>query len=241
MSGHSKWTQIKRQKAISDKKRGNVFTKLANTISLATKQGGRDPETNFKLRLAIEKARAANMPNENVERAIKRGSGELGGAMVEEAIYEGYGPGGIAIIIEAATDNKNRTTAAIRTLLTKHGGRLGGAGSVGWLFQRKGVIHVAANLVADKEALELSLIEAGADDIENETDGLTVISSPEALSAITEVLTQLKISAASAEVELIPQTKVSVTDSATTRQLGELFEELESLDEVSNYFTNADL
>lgn len=241
MSGHSKWTQIKRQKAITDKKRSGVFTKLANAISIAAREGGKDSEMNFRLRMAIEKARAANMPNENVERAIKRGTGELGGAAIEEVVYEGFGPGGVAIIVEATTDNKNRTASTIRNIFEKHNGRFGNSGSVGYLFQKKGVIRVAKNAVADKEDFELKLIDANAEDIAEEEEGYTVYTAPENFSAVRTYIEGLKITPESSDFELVPQTKVTVPDEHTKEQLIKMLEELEADDDVNNYFTNADI
>lgn len=241
MSGHSKWAQIKRQKAVTDKKRGNLFTKLGNAITIASRHGGGDPNTNFQLRVAIDKARAANMPNENIERAIQRGSGELGGATLEEITYEGFGPGGITLIIEVTTDNKNRTTANLRRLLTKYQGRLGGSGSVRWMFETKGVIRISREqLTHNKENVELKLIDAGSEDIIEEEEGLTVYTKPESLPAVRELLEKEGVTLASAEIELVPQTKIAITDVAAREKIAKLLEELEADDDITNYFTNAD-
>ncbi|MDD5039538.1 MAG: YebC/PmpR family DNA-binding transcriptional regulator [Patescibacteria group bacterium] len=240
MSGHSKWRQIKRQKAVTDNKRGNLFTKLANGISIAAKRGGKDPTMNFQLRMAIDKAKAGNMPNENIERAIKRGAGELAGAAIEEVTYEGFGPGGTAIIIQTATDNKNRTAGTIRSTLTKFGGNLGGSGSVQWMFQQRAVIRIAREQITDRDALELALIDAGADDIADETEGITVYASPERFAGIKAALEQSNIQTASADIELVPQNKVALPNERAAERLNELLEELEQNDDVSNYFTNAD-
>lgn len=163
MSGHSKWSQIKRQKGVADVKRGNLFTKLCNNITIAARLGGGSQETNFRLRLAVDKAKAASVPRDNIERAIKRGTGELGGAQIEEIVYEGYGPGGVAILVETLTDNKNRTAPLIRNIFSKHGGNMGGPGSVAWMFAPKGVIRLEiASLKSSKEDVELAAIDAGA-------------------------------------------------------------------------------
>ena len=241
MSGHSKWSQIKRQKAVTDGKRSNLFTKLGNTIAVAVKEGGKDPDSNFRLRMAIDKAKASNMPNDNIKRAIKRGAGEIEGVIIEKVVYEGFGPAGVAIIIEATTDNKNRTAAAIRNILTKHGGNLGGNGSVAWMFDKKGVLRVANEDVVDKDALELSLIDAGADEIITEDEGMLIYAPAQQLPALKKALEEQNIAPASAEVEMVPQNKIVVRDARDQKKLEKISEELERDDDVSNYFTNADV
>ena len=241
MSGHSKWAQIKRQKAVADKKRGNLFTKLGNAITVAAKQGGKDPDSNFKLRIAIEKAKSANIPNENIERAIKRGGGELEGVTIEEVIYEGFGPAGIALIIEATTDNKNRTTSSLRSILTKHQGNLGSSGSVMWMFDKKGVIRILKNNITNKDELELKLIDAGAEDIIEEEEGFTIYTKPEELPQMKKTIETEKIPLASAEIELVPKNKIKIENESTKKKINQLFEELETNDDINNYFTNADL
>jgi len=236
MSGHSKWAQIKRQKGVQDAKRGTLFTKLGNAISLAAKAGGKDPETNFKLRLSIEKARGANMPMDNIERAIKRGAGELAGQQIEEVSYEGYGPSGIAIIIETVTDNKNRTTSEIRNILSKYGGRLGEANSVKWLFEQKGVIKILLEKNQNKEDLELKIIDAGAFDVIEEDDELTVLTAPESLEKVRQNIEKIKVDYA--EIELIAKNKVEINGPENKTKLDKLLEELDNLDDVDNYFTN---
>jgi YebC/PmpR family DNA-binding regulatory protein len=238
MSGHSKWAQIKRQKGVQDTKRGTLFTKLSNAISLMAKAGGKDPETNFKLRLAIEKARSANMPMDNIERAIKKGVGELDGQQIEEVAYEGYGPGGIAIIIEAVTDNKNRTTSEIRNILSKYGGRLGEANSVKWLFGQKGVIKVLLDENQSKEWLELKIIDAGAEDVVDNEDELTIFTKPSDLEKVKKNIEKQKIQVEYAEIELVAKNKVEVSDSETKNKLEKIFEELDNHDNVDNFFTN---
>lgn len=241
MSGHSKWSQIKRQKAVADQKRGNLFTKIANTITIAVKQGGKDQNSNFKLRLAVEKAKSANMPNNNIERAIKRGSGELEGITLEEIIYEAFGPNGIAIIVEATSDNKNRTTSSIRNILTKYQGNLGNSGSVTWMFDKKGVIRILKNNIKNKEDFELRIIDAGADDIIEEEEGFTILTKVEKLAYLKELIEKENIILESAEIELIPQNKIIIESESIKNKINKLLEELEENDDVNNYFTNADL
>lgn len=240
MSGHSKWSQIKRQKAAADNKRGSLFTKLGNAISIAVKQGGKDPETNFKLRIAVEKAKSSNMPNDTIERAIKRGAGELEGSSIEEVTYEAYGPGGVALVIQTATDNKNRTAADLRHMLTKLGGNLGSTNSVLWMFDQKGVVRIPQESVQDRDALEMTLIESGAEDIREETEGLIVLTPPSDLPNIKEALEQKGVSVASADIELVPQNTVTLTDAKEKDRLEKLYAQLEESDDVNNYFTNAD-
>ncbi|MFH0805168.1 MAG: YebC/PmpR family DNA-binding transcriptional regulator [Patescibacteria group bacterium] len=240
MSGHSKWSQIKRQKGVTDKKRGNLFTKLANGIIVAARQGGGDPAMNFKLRLAIEKAKESNVPNDNIERAIKRGTGEEGGATVDEVTYEGFGPGGTAILIEAATDNRNRSASAIRSTLSKFGGNLGSANSVTRLFTPRGVIRVHRESVPDWELFELCAIDAGAEDIEEAAEGFTVYTTPANLHPVTEVLAAKGFAAASSGMEQVPQNRVAVPDEHSRAKLEKLIEELDSNDDVTALYTNAD-
>jgi YebC/PmpR family DNA-binding regulatory protein len=238
MSGHSKWASIKHQKAATDAKRGAVFTKLANTIAVAAKQGGADPETNFSLRLAIQKAKAANMPASNIERSIKRGSGQLGGDQIEEITYEGYGPGGSAIIIETATDNRNRTGPDVRTALSKAGGRLADAGSVVYQFDQKGVIRLQPG---DLEAATLDAIEAGADDVEEEDGTLVVFTAPKQLNAVRTKLTEMGYDINAAALAYIPKTTILVEDEKTARQLLRLMDALDDMDDVSATHANFDI
>ena len=243
MSGHSKWSQIKRQKQSTDQKRGNLFTKLGNAITVSARQGGGDPASNFKLRLAIDKARQANMPHENVERAIKKGTGALEGAKIEEVTYEGFGPGGTAFIIEALTDNKNRTTAEVRNILTKYGGNLGGSGCVLWMFEPKGVIRIsrqALDALNNKDDLELKIIDAGALDLAEETEGLVIYTKPEALHAVKGFLEKQNIKLETAEIELVPKNKVKVESENTKQKLDSLGSEFEENENINNYYTNAE-
>lgn len=237
MSGHSKWAQIKRQKGVTDKKKGAAFAKLAKTISIAAKQGG-DPAMNFTLRLAIDKAKEANMPKDNIDRAIKRGTGELDGVQIEEITYEGYGPAGVAILIETATDSRNRTTAELRHLLSLHGGNLGSSGGVQWMFERRGVLTVNKSS-GSPEDITLAAIEAGAEDVETDENNIYIYTKPEQLMSTKTVLESQKISCASAEIEFHPTTTVLVPPGSPTEQLEKLMGELESHDDVTNYYTNA--
>ena len=235
MSGHSKWAQIHRQKGVADTKRGAVFTKLGNAITAAAKSGGGDPDANFKLRLAIDQAKASNLPKDNIERAIKRGTGELGGGTIETVVYEGFGPAGIAIIIEGLTDNRNRTSSAIKHLLSKYGGSLGGPNSVSWLFVQKGVLRIKE--ITDE--LELDLIDAGALDVVREDDGATIYTMPNDLKKIKNFLELQKIIVDYAEVEQVAKEKKALNDEEA-QNLQKLFGELDNDEDVSNYYTNAE-
>lgn len=236
MSGHSKWATIKHQKAVKDARRGASFTKFANLISVAAR-GGADPETNFRLRLALDQARKSGVPNTNIERAIKRGAGLDGGAAMEEVLYEGYGPGGVAVMVGTATDNRNRTAAEVRSAFTKHGGSLGTAGSVAYQFAHKGVIVIKAS---DVEAAELDAIEAGAEDIDEVEGGLTVYTVATELDAVRSKLTEAGYEVESAELAYIPQNMVAV-EGKQAETVGKLMDALDELDDVTDTYTNADL
>jgi YebC/PmpR family DNA-binding regulatory protein len=239
MSGHSKWATSHRQKEIVDAKRGKIFTRLGYNISLAAKQGG-DPETNFKLRIAIDKAREANMPKENIERAVKRGTGELEGEQIEETVYEGFGPGGVAMIVEALTTNRNRAVANIKHLFSKHGGNIGASGSVAWMFDRRGVIRIAEEDLKNKnlEELELKLIDLGAVDVIKELEGLVVFTEPADLDKIKKEVETMGNKIAGAETEYVPKNKVASTDPAGQESFDKLLDELEADEDVSNYYSN---
>lgn len=237
MSGHSKWNSIKHQKAVADSRRGAVFTKLANLITIAAKQGGGDPDTNFKLRLAIAKAKAANMPTANVERAIAKGTGSGSDSQMEEILYEGYGPGGVAILVEVATDNRRRAAAEVRSAFTKHGGRLAETGAVRFQFDQKGVIELAE--VGDEA--ELAAIEAGADDIAAEDGKLYVYTSPSKLEEVRTGLTEAGYTVNSAELSYVPRQSVAVSDDKLAGQLLRIMETLDELDDVSEAHANFDL
>ena len=239
MSGHSKWSQIKRQKGVADIKRSGVFTKLSNNITIAARLGGGSPETNFRLRLAIDKAKASSMPKDNIERAVKRGTGELNGAQIEEVVYEGYGPGGVAVLIEALTDNKNRTAPQIRNFFSKHSGNMGAPGSVAWMFSAKGVIRLeTAGLKLSMEDVELAAIDAGAEDVKENAGDLTIICAPDNLEFLKKSLEQKSVAIEYAETEKIASTLTKIEDSAVREKLDALYAELDANDEVNEYYTN---
>ena len=237
MSGHSKWSQIKRQKGVADARRGQMFTRIGREIAVAAKQGT-DPEANFRLRLAVQKARDNNMPMENIERAIKRGAGGEEGASLVEMTLEGYGPNGVAIILEAATDNRNRTLQEVKNFFSKNGGSLSESGSVAWLFDSRGVITV---LASEEEAEEVALeaIDAGAADVKIEEGYLEVYTAPGDLELVRKALSEKGRAISSAELSMVPQTVVSLEDRAALRIL-KLLDRLEELDEVQQVYSNAD-
>jgi len=241
MSGHSKWAQTKHKKAQVDARKGKLFSKISKEIIVASKIRGGEPETNPRLRLAIEKARDANMPSENIKRAIKRGTGELPGVSYEEAIYEGYGPGGVAMIIEVLTDNKNRTVPEVRHIMSKHGGNMGEAGCVSWMFDKKGYILVAKK-DADEDTLMSLSLEAGADDMKNdpEEENYEIITSPEDLKKIKEVLERADIKINLAEITMLPKSYVKLESSDAEKMLN-LVEALEEHDDVQEVYANFDI
>lgn len=236
MSGHSKWHSIKHKKGAADAKRGKVFTKMAAEIAVAA-QGGADPAMNFKLRLAIQKAKAANVPAVNIERAIAKGSGQGEGARLEELTYEGYGPAGVAIIVKALTDNRNRTGAEVKSTFTKHGGNLGSQGSVAYLFEQKGVIICKEGL--DKDELSLLAIEAGADDIDDSADQLAVYTSPNNLETVRDAIGQDQVE--SAEIKQEPSQTTMVDDASKAKTILNLMEALDELDDVVEVTSNFDI
>ena len=238
MSGHSKWASIKHQKGVTDARRGQLFTKLTREIIIAAREGGSNPEANFRLRLAIQKARDNNMPMDNIERAIKRGTGELEGASLTEVVLEGYGPSGTAILVSALTDNRNRTIQDVRSTFTRHGSSLGESGCVAWLFDSKGVITVKAdNLDADE--LALTAIDAGAEDVKVESNYVEVYTKPEELETVRTALEQQDLPIATSELSMVPKSLVQLDDKAATQAL-KLLDKLEEIDEVQNVFSNAD-
>ena len=238
MSGHSKWSTIKRQKEATDAKKGAVFTKLANALILAAKSGA-DPDNNFALRLVVEKAKAANMPNANIQRAIDRGAGKLGGAQIEEVTYEGYGPGGIAVIVEAATDNKNRTYPEVRTAFTKHGGNMAEPGAVTFQFTRKGEIRAA--FTGDPDEAMLAAIDAGAEDAETEGEELLIYADAKQLALVRDALQAAGFTVKEAQLTFVPNNIVEVTDAETARKVMNLMDALDDLDDVSNTYSNFDI
>jgi YebC/PmpR family DNA-binding regulatory protein len=239
MSGHSKWSQIKRQKGANDAKRGAVFTKLGREITIAARAGGGDPDANYRLRLAIEKARAENMPADNIKRAIDKAAGGSAAEQYEEIVYEGYGPGGVAILVEAATDNKNRTAADVRAMFTKAGGQLAGAGAVAWQFEPRGVIAIARD-GKDADDLALAAIDAGADDVDTDGDPIEVVTDPQHLEALRRALDSAGLPIESAEVTMSPKTPIAV-DEHVARQNLRLIESLEDHDDVQRVTANFDL
>jgi YebC/PmpR family DNA-binding regulatory protein len=241
MSGHSKWAQIKHKKAHTDAKRGKIFTRMVKEISVAARLGGGDPDGNPRLRLAIEKAKEVNMPHDNVKRAIMKGTGELPGTSYEEFTYEGYGPGGVAVLIEVLTDNKNRTLPEIRHLMSKHGGSLGEAGCVAWMFQKKGYILVDKSKV-DEETLMGVALDAGAEDMKNDPreDNFEVITSPEDLVKINDAIGGAHIPVSLAETTMLPKSYVPVDEKAA-EQMMRLMEVLEENEDVQNVYSNVDI
>jgi len=238
MSGHSKWSTIKRQKGVADAKRGQIFTKLAREIIVAVREGGSNPEANFRLRLAIQKARDSNMPLDNIDRAIKRGGGQAEGASLAEMVLEGYGPSGVAILVSALSDNRNRTLQDVRTIFFRHGGNLGESGCVAWLFDSRGLITVDTK-ERDAEALALEAIDAGAEDVKIENNYIEVYTKPEELEKVREALKQKNIPIASSEIAKVPKTTVQLEEKAALQTL-KLLDKLEELDEVQSVSSNAD-
>ena len=239
MSGHSKWSTIKHAKAITDARRGKLFTKLTREIIIAARQGGGDPDMNIRLRMAIQKAKDNNMPNDNIDRAVKRGTGESGDQdQMAEFTYEGYGPGGIAIMLQTLTDNRNRTVSDIRSTLTKAGGNLAQSGAVAWQFEQKGVVVVTA---PEEEADELALvaIDAGADDFESFDDTLQIFTAPGKLEEIRGALTDTQAAIVSSELSMIPSNTISLDAKSATQTL-RLLDQLEELDDVQKVYSNAD-
>jgi YebC/PmpR family DNA-binding regulatory protein len=239
MSGHSKWSQIKRQKGANDAKRGAVFTKVGREITIAARQGGGDPDGNYRLRLAVDKARAVNMPADNIKRAIERAIGGGDSEQYEEIVYEGYGPGGVAILVEAATDNRNRTAADIRSIFAKAGGQLAGSGSVAWQFEPRGIIALSRN-GNDPDELALTAIDAGADDIDSEGDPIEVMAAPGDLESVRQHLEEAGVAIESAEIAMQPRTTIEV-EASQARQNLRLIEMLEDHDDVQRVTANFDL
>lgn len=240
MAGHSKWSKVKHIKAVLDVRRGKLFSRLAKEIAVAARLGGADVAFNPRLRAAIQSARAQNMPNDNIERAIKRGTGEGGGGAMEEIVYEGYAPGGVAMIVEAATDNKNRTAADLRSIFSKNNGNLAASGSVSYMFHRKGRIVVPAEGVTEDQVLEATL-DAGAEEITSEDGQFIVITSPDKLYATAEALGKAGIAVESQTLTFIPQNHVPVTDPSIAAQVLRLHDALEDCDDVLNVHSNFDI
>ena len=242
MSGHSKWHTIKHKKGAADAKRGKIFTRLIKELTVAARAGGGDPDMNPRLRTIIADAKAQNMPSENIKRAIRRGTGEEPGVSYEEAQYEGYGPGGAAVIIDVLTDNKNRSVGELRHILEKHGGHLAASNAVAWMFSKKGYIVVEKSKApgVDEERLMSAVLEAGADDLRDDDDNWEVLSAPELFQAVREAVKQLGIEPASAEVSMIPQNYVKL-EGKPAQQMIRLMEALEDHDDVQHVWSNFDI
>jgi YebC/PmpR family DNA-binding regulatory protein len=236
MSGHSKWSTIKRQKGLKDAVKGSLFTKLGHMIAIAARSGS-DPETNFSLRLAIDKARAANMPLANIQRSIDRGSGKSGEAQLQEMLYEGYGPGGVAILVEAATDNINRTYPDVRLAFTKHGGSLAEKGAVAFQFDRKGVIRVKGS----NDDILMQALDAGAEDAQEEEGETVIYSEPHDFAKVRDSLQKSGLEIDEAELTYVPKTTVTISDAETARKIIRLMEALEALDDVTNTHVNFEI
>jgi YebC/PmpR family DNA-binding regulatory protein len=241
VSGHSKWSSIKHKKGAADAKRGQLFSKLSRAIIVAAKEGGPDPGGNLALQNAIEKARSYSMPKDNIERAIAKGSGaDAEGSSFETVIYEGYGPEGVAVLVETLTDNRNRTASEVRHLFAKHGGNLGTTGAVAWQFERKGVVLLAA-ADADEDELVLAVADAGADDVELDGSSFVVTCAPETLSAVRAAVEAAGFSIESVELPMVPKVTVAVGDEGVARQLIRLVEGLEDTDDVQGVYANFDI
>jgi YebC/PmpR family DNA-binding regulatory protein len=240
MSGHSKWANIKHRKGRQDAKRGKEFTRIGKEITIAAREGGGDPEANPRLRLAMQNARSVNMPSDNIIRAIKKGTGEIEGVNYEEAMYEGYAPNGVAVILETVTDNKKRTVSEIRSTFTKHGGNLGEPNSVAWNFERKGVITIKTNEKEEDELLE-HVLESGADDMEYSEDNTRIICSPENFSEANKYFNASGLEIEESKMEYIPQNMVKITEANDARKVLKFMEIIEDYDDVQNVFANFDI
>jgi YebC/PmpR family DNA-binding regulatory protein len=241
VSGHSKWSSIKHKKGAADAKRGKLFSKLSRAIIVAVKEGGPDPANNLALQNAIEKARSYSMPKENIERAIARGSGaDADASAFEQIVYEGYGPNGVAVIVEALTDNRNRTASEVRHAFDKNDGNLGTSGAVTWLFERRGILLVDSDQ-ADEDELMLAAAEGGADDVRRDGSSYEVISSPEALAAVREAIEAAGIPIDSAEVTMVPKTTIEVGEETAAKKILRLIDQLEENDDVQDVYANFDI
>ena len=241
MAGHSKWAQIKHKKAHTDAKRGKVFTKIVKEIATAAKLGGGDPEGNPRLRVAIDKAKEVNMPHDNIKKAVMKGTGELPGVSYEEYLYEGYGPAGVAVMVEVMTDNKNRTVPEIRHIMAKNGGSLGEAGCVSWIFEKKGYILISKKKTSEDVLMTIAL-DAGAEDMKNDPqeDNFEIISAPEDFAAVKEAIEKAGLPVDSAEVTMLPKNYI-VLDEKTADQMLRLIDALEDNDDVQNVYANFDI
>jgi len=240
MSGHSKWSTIKHKKGAADAKRGKIFTKLIKEITVAARMGGGDPQANPRLRSAIAEAKAENMPKDNIERAIKKGTGELEGAAYEETNYEGYGPGGVAVLVNVLTDNRNRAASEVRYIFSKNGGSLGEAGCVAWMFDKKGLVVFNKGDLSEEEIMEVAL-EAGAEDVRDQGDQYEVITSLEDFEAVKTAFDEHSMAYELAEVTMLPQSTVDVTEEKQAQQVLKLMDSLEDCDDVQNAYANFDI
>ena len=239
MAGHSKWANIKHRKAAVDAKRGKVFTKLIRELTVAAKEGGGDPDSNPRLRTAINAAKGSNMPNDTIDRAIKRGTGDIEGVIFQEVYYEGYGPGGSAVYVQAMTDNKNRTVADVRRIFTKHGGNLGESGCVSWIFDMKGRIDFSADEVDEEKLFDIA-IDAGAEDVFKEDNDLVVVSPTDEFESVKAALEEADLKYETAEVTMIPQNNVKIEGKEAEHMI-KLMEALEDSDDVQNVYANFDI
>ena len=239
MSGHSKWSTIKRKKGAADAKRGQLFTKIGRELAIAARDGGPDPEANFKLRLVVDKARANNMPKENIERAIRRGAGIEKGESLEEITYEGYGPGGVALLVQVVTDNRNRSVSEVRRFFTRHGGSMGEVGCVSWLFSPRGMVTISTE-GKDPDAVFEVAVEAGAEDVQIEDDAIEIQTAPEDLEAARVNLQKAGLEVESAHIAMIPSSYAQI-DEKSAMQVLKLIEDLEDLDDVQTVYSNLDI
>jgi YebC/PmpR family DNA-binding regulatory protein len=237
MAGHSKWSNIKHKKAKMDAQKGKIYSRFSKLIIIAVREGGPDPNANSRLKDIIEKAKQANMPNDNITRAIKRGSGELGGGDIEEIMYEGYGPGGVAILVDATTDNRNRTAGEMRHLFDKYGGNLGESGCVAWMFERKGLILIEKKDGIDVDEIMMLAIDSGAEDVEETEDSIVITTAVDSFEMVKNTLTESNIEIFSADLSFIPNSTISVSEEDNER-LEKLLESLEDHDDVQNVYTN---
>ena len=240
MAGHSHWAGIKHKKAANDAKRGKVWSKIARIIIMAAKAGGGDPGQNLTLRYAIDKAKAANMPKDTIEKAVKKGTGELGGITYEEVLYEGYAPGGVAIMIDGLTDNRNRTAPEIKKIFEKRGGSLGASGCVNWMFKKKGLITVKADAI-DEDTLMDIVLSAGAEDMENAGEIYEITCQPDAYNELKTALEEKEIPIETSELSMVPDTTVAVNDADTARKILNLMEDFEDHDDVQEVYANFDI
>jgi YebC/PmpR family DNA-binding regulatory protein len=240
MSGHSHWAGIKHKKAANDAKRGKIWSKIARMIIVAAKSGGGDPAQNLTLRYAIDKAKQANMPKDTIEKAIKKGTGDLGGVTYEDVLYEGYAPGGVAIMVDGLTDNRNRTAPEIKKIFEKRGGTLGASGCVNWMFSKKGLITVSIDVIGEDDLMEIAL-SAGADDMENVGKFYEITCDPEAYDELKSALEEKEIPTEIADISMVPQNTIPINDAETARKILALMDEFEDHDDIQNIYANFDI